>query len=177
MDKWLEALRFENYRLSFTPNPIHAEMLQSHINRLESEPTAGLSTDELDGKLHRLEAMKKDLASVNQLISLREKLHGVSQQLQKEGYFQFSPEDAIETFDGLNAWFEKTKTEQRERQSRNLASLKRFWPQADGARKTRIAELLATYARKRYVWGSLNLRMAAPVKVGRWATRALKQMK
>lgn len=171
IDKWLDALQFENYRLSFKPHLIHAEILESQIREMESLPLDKIAGDDLDAALKRLESLKQDLASTQQLLGLAAQLRNVRDQISEKGIFNYNPEDANEILNDFHAWFEKSKIEQRERQWRNLASLKHFWPQADGARRRRMVELFATYARRRLTWGIGNFKMTIPLRIGRWAGR------
>ncbi len=175
IDKWLDALQFENYRLQFKPNQIHAEILQTQIQQLESQPVAAIASNNLDETLHNLESLKQDLASVQHLIGLAVQLRSLRDQMREKGFLLFSPDDADEVLDGFHAYFEKMKVEQRERQWRNLASLKHFWPKADGPRRRRIVELFATYSRRRFVWGFTNLQIGTPLRIGRWASKMYKR--
>lgn len=175
IDKWLDALVFENYRLQFKPNHIHAEILQSQIRELESQPVARIDGNHLEETLNRLECLKQDLASVHQMIDLAVQLRHIRDQIREKGVLLYSPADADEVLDAFYTWFEKTKIEHRARQWQNIASLKHFWPKADVARRRRIVELFATYSRRRLMWGTLNLRIATPLRIGRWASRMYKK--
>ena len=175
IDKWLEALQFETYRLGFKPNQIHAEILQSQIQILESQPVVEIAGNDLDAKLHQLETLKQDLASVQQLIDLAMQLRNLRDQMRENGFLVYNPDDANQVLDGFHAWFEKKKTEQREMQWRNLAFFRHFWPKADLARRRRMLELLAMYGRRRLIWGTLNFRIGTPLKIGRWASRMYKR--
>ncbi|CAD6591108.1 MAG: hypothetical protein ASARMPREDX12_004923 [Alectoria sarmentosa] len=168
LDKWLDALHFENYRLQFKPNQTHAAILKAQIRELESQPVADIAGNDLVATLHHLKQLKKDLASVQQLIDLAKQLRKLREQMREKGFLLYSQSDADEVLNGFHAWFEKTKIEQRERQWRNLASLRQFWPEADGPRRRRMVELFATYSRRRLMWGTLNLKIGAPLRIGRW---------
>lgn len=174
LDKWLDALYFENYRLQFKPNQTHAAILKAQIRELESQPVADIAGNDLVATLHHLEQLKQDLASVQQLIELAKQLRKLREQMREKGFLLYSQSDADEVLNGFHAWFEKTKIEQRERQWRNLASLRQFWPEADGPRRRRMVELFATYSRRRLMWGTLNLRIGAPLRIGRWVSRMYK---
>lgn len=174
LDKWLDALQFENYRLQFKPNQTHAEILKAQIRELESQPVADIAGNDLVATLHHLEQLKQDLTSVQQLIELAKQLRNLREQMREKGFLSYSPSDADEVLNGFHAWFEKTKIEQRERQWRNLASLRQFWPEADGPRRRRMVELFATYSRRRLMWGTLNLKIGTPLRIGRWASRMYK---
>ena len=175
IDKWLNALQFENYRLQFTPNPIHAKVLQSQIQELESQPVAQIDGNNLQATIQRLENLKQDLASVQQLINLATELRKLRDQMREKGFLLSNPEDTDEVLDGFHVWFEKKKIEQREEQWRNIASFKQFWPKADGPRRRRMVELFATYGRRRLKWGMLNLKIGTPLRIGRWASRISKR--
>ena len=175
IDKWLDALQFENYRLQFKPNQIHAEILQSQIRELESRPVAAVTGNNLDQTLRNLESLKQDLASVQNLIGLAIQLRNFRDRMREEGFLLFSPGDADEVLDGFHAFFEKTKVEQRQRQWQNLASLRQFWPEADGPRRRRIVELFMMYTRRRFMWGLMNLQIGTPLRIGRWASRMYKR--
>lgn len=175
IDKWLDALQFENYRLQFKPNQIHAEILQSQIRELESQPVAGIAGNLLEETFHRLECLKQDLASVQQMIDLAIQLRHLRDEIREKGFLLYSPTDADEVLDGFHAWFEKTKIEQRERQWRNLASFQYYWPKADGVKRRRMVELFVTYSRRRLLWGTMNLKIVTPLKIGRWASRMYKK--
>ncbi len=171
IDKWLDALEFENYRLSFWPSPNHADMLESQILELESQPIADMSGDDLDTMLQRLENLKQDLASARQLIDCALQVRNLREQMRQKGILQINPDEADEALDGFHSFFEKSKIQQRERQWRNLTSLKQFWPHADGTRRRRMANLFATYTRRRLLWGTGNLAFSLPLKIRLWATR------
>ena len=173
IDKWLDALLFENHRLQFTPSPIHSEILQSQIRELESQPVAGFNANHVGDILRRLECLKQDLASIQQMIVLATQLRHLRDQIRENGYLLYSPTGIDRTLDAFHNWFEKTKIEHRKRQRKNFAALKHFWPTADVARRRRIVELFATYGRRRLVWGMFNLQTSTPLRIGRWAIRML----
>ena len=175
VDKWLDALRFEVYRLQFTPNPTHAKILQSQIQELESQPVTEIADNDFGTMFQNLETLKQDVASIEQLIHLAEQLRNLRDQMREKGFLAYSLDDADEVFNGFHAWFEKAKIEQRERQWRNLAYLRHFWPNADGPRRRQMADLFATYSRRRLKWGFMNLRIGTPLKIGRWAIRIIKR--
>lgn len=175
VDKWLDALWFEIYRLQFTPNQTHANILQSQIQELESQPVAEIAGNDFDTMLQNLETLKQDVASIEQLIHLAEQLRNLRDQMREKGFLAYSPNDADDVFNGFHAWFEKTKIEQRERQWRNIAHLRHFWPKADGPRRRQMVELFAKYSRRRLKWGLMNLQIGTPLKIGRWAIRVYKR--
>lgn len=175
VDKWLDALRFEIYRLQFTPNRTHAKILQSQIQELESQPVAEVGGKDLNTTIHNLAALKQDLASVQQLIDLAIQLRNLRDQMREKGFLSYSPTDADEIFNGFHAWFEKAKIEQRERQWRNLAHLRHFWPKVDGPRRRQMVDLFATYSRQRLKWGIMNIQIGTPLKIGRWAIKIYKR--
>lgn len=170
IDKTLSALHFENYRLGFKPNQTHAKILESAIQRLESQPVED-SGDDLDTTLHHLKTLKQDLVSIQEVVVLAIQLHNLRDQIRENGFLLYRPDDAEEVLNEFHAWFEKMKIEQRKRQWRNFASLRHFWPQADWERKRAMVELFATNSRRRLEWGTLNLRIALPLRIGRWASR------
>lgn len=171
LDKWLDALRFEIYRLQFMPNPMHAKILESKIQEFESQPVVEIAGNDFNTALQKLETLKQDFASIQQLIHLAIELRNLRDQMREKGFLMFSPNDADEVLNGFHAWFEKTKMEQRKRQWRNFAHLRHFWPKADGPTRRQMVELFATYGRRRFKWGLMNLQIGAPLKIGRWASR------
>ena len=176
IDRWIHALEFENYRLQFKPNNIHVKILQSEIQVMESMPAAAAIGDgNLDQTLQNLESLKQDLASGEHIIGLAIQLRNFKDQMREKGVLQFNLDAADEILEGIQASFDKRKIEQRQRQWRNLASLRKFWPEADGPRRRRIVELLRTYTRRRFMWGLLNLQMGTPVRLSRWASRMYKR--
>ena len=177
IDKWLDDLEFENYRLSFTPTRLHAQILESRIRLIESLPVTEQVDHDLVRIVKNLETLKRDLASVQELIGLTLQLRDLRDQMLQKGFLQFAPEDGVETFDGFHTWYERKKLEQRRRQRLNFAFLRHFYPMADKARKRRMVDLFATYSRRRFMWGTWNLRFGTPARIGRWASRMCTRMK
>lgn len=175
IDKWLDALQFENYRLQFTPNHIHVKVLQSQIQQLESQPVDEIDGNDLEATLQRLGTLKQDLASVQQLMDLATELRKLRDEMREKGLFLSPPVETDDVLDAMHAFLEVKKYEQRARQWRNLDSLRHLWPKADGPRRRRIAELLTTYSRRRFTWGMLNLKLGTPLRIARWAIRMYKK--
>lgn len=175
IDRWLEALKFENYRLGFMPKLSDAKVLQTEIRELESQPVAEIAgNDDFDARYFSLIVMKQDLASIQQMGELAIRLLNLREQMREKGFLVSSLDEADEIFDGFHAWVEKSKLEQRKRQWQHLRFVRLFWPKADMARRRRIAEMLAVYGRRRFRWGTLHLAIGPPARVGRWASRMLK---
>ena len=65
IDKQIDALKFENLRLSFT-----LTRLESHIRELESRPLDTRTDGDLKAKLRRWDDLKQYLASLRQIIRL-----------------------------------------------------------------------------------------------------------
>ena len=166
IDKWLDALHFENQRLSFRPNPMYVEILEEQIRKLESTPLDVAAGYELDEILQNLQSLKQDLASVKQLLSFAERLQNLRTQMRESGPLQYSPDEAEEVMNGFNAYFQKAKIDQRNRQRQHLASLWQFGPQADAVRRRRIVQLFKTYAKRRLMWGGMNLLLTGPLRLG-----------
>ena len=178
IDKWLEALEFENHRLSFKPNVIQAEILASQIRELESQPVDTMADGDLEARLERLDALKQHLASIRQVVGFARPLYPIAHQLlelaRDRGPANWNPvKEAVEAFDRIIAWHEKTRIEQKEKFARNLVSLRYFWPQADTPRKSRMRDLFITYTWRRFSWGALNLTMTTLSKNARWASRKM----
>ncbi|KAL9126911.1 MAG: hypothetical protein Q9175_007837 [Cornicularia normoerica] len=137
IDKWLDALRFDIYRLGVKPDQLHADTLAVEIDRLERLPVTAMGND-LHARLDDLESAKQDLASIQHLIGLTIHLRNLRDQMRENGFLKYSIADADQVLDGLHAWLEKTKREQRERQWRNLTFFRRFWPEADGSTRRQM---------------------------------------
>ena len=175
VDKWLDALRFENYRLQFRPHPIDAEEIRSQIQALEARPVATIAHGDFDTLLHKLDSLKEDLASVEQTIELLSQIRELRGQIREKGFLEYDVDQAGEVIDNLHFRSEKNKMDQRQRQWRHLASLRRVWPEADAARRKGIVQLLGTYSKRRFVCGATNLRIGTVTRIGRWASRMCKK--
>ena len=169
IDKWLDAMQFEIFRLS--PN---TELLESRIKQLGSMPVTKGSRNNLKEKLHQLECLKQDLQSLRMLEVSTRKLQQVkAQALGGRSLDRGQMVKVREEFDEVTNTFEKTKIEQRERQRQHLASLRQLWPKADYARKRRMVGLFATYAGRRLMIGTANSLLVVPLMIARRAFRGL----
>ena len=184
IDQWLDELQFENYRLSFLPPDFSSLGLQ--IQKYQSQPVSAVGGN-LHIALNRLETLKRDHAFLQQVedyVSQGKRLVPYFTMIfnKDPSHWQQNPilrariDENLEIFDGIVTWFDKSKIAQRERQWRHLRSLKQYWPQADEARKRRIAGLFKTYFGRRLAWGILHSALARPTKVGRWAMRHVKRI-
>ena len=106
IDKQMDALEFENLRLSFTPARI--ALLVTQIGELESRPLDPRTKCDLKAELQRLDDLKQHLASLRQLIRLLQALpEGIDRMLavywaQLRG--RVSPDKgADEVVDGIHA--------------------------------------------------------------------------
>ena len=95
IDKWLDDLEFENYRLSFTPTHLHAQILESRIRLIESLPITEQVDHDLPRIIDNLETLKRDLASVQELISLALKIQQLRDRMLQKGFRQYTKEDWI----------------------------------------------------------------------------------
>ena len=177
IDTWLRSLSFQSYRLTFMPDKYHSGLLLAAIQAFESIPVTEENIDRLRIRLIELEDLKEDLASVQQLVSLAEKIAKIRDQVRDKGFFHFDEDEAEEALHGISDWFEKRRIEQRRQQWMNLLLFRHFWPKADNRRKRRMVEVFATYGRRRLIWGAVRLRVATPVKVAMWATRMYRRLK
>ena len=176
IDKWLDAMAFEIFRLSSKHQPGSTELLESRIKQLETMPVTKGTRNNLKEKLHQLECLKKDLQSLRVLYIFYEKHLQVRAQAREKGSVDRGDTVKMtEVFDKYNDILEKGKTEQRERQWQHLASLRQLWPKADYARKRRMVGLFATYARRRLMIGTENSLLAVPLTIARWMSRAVKK--
>lgn len=175
VDKWLDELRFENYRLQFRPHPIDAEEIRSQIQALEARPVATIAHGDFDTLLHKLDSLKEDLVSVEQTIELLSQIREFRGQIREKGFLAYDVDQAGEVIDNLHFRSEKNKMDQRQRQWRHLASLRRVWPEADAARRKGIVQLLGTYSKRRFLCGATNLRIGTVTRIGRWASRMCKK--
>ena len=173
IDKWLDAIQFEIFRLSPRHHPLSPELLESRIKQLESMPVTEGAGNDLHEKFHQLKCLQEDLQSLRAMRSWLQKVAHLKDRVQEKGLVDCRNE-VVEAFDELDILSEKKKIEQRERQRQHLASLRQLWPNADGARKRRMVELLATYARRRLMTGTVNSLRAVPFKIARWAARGIK---
>lgn len=175
IDEWLKSLKFENYRLEYTPKYTRAKVLEATIRNIESQPIDGAFAKDFGGTLLQLEILKKDLASMHEMNDLVERLHILRDRLREQDFLSFHPESAAQVMEGLQAWFEKKKIEQRKRQRLNVASLGRLWPNADQARKRQMVKLFVTYGRRRFAWGTLNILLSSMLRLGLWTNRRMKR--
>ena len=172
IDKWLDAMQFEIFRLKSTNNPLSTEVLESRIKQLESMPVTKGTRQNLKEKFHQLESLKCDLQSLRVLESSCRKM----QQL-KDSYNKgmLDVKEMAEVLHKLDTSFEKTKIEERERRRQHLASLMQLWPKADVARKRRMVGLFATYAGMSLRIEISNSVVGIPQKIARWAVRGYKR--
>lgn len=177
IDTWLGCLSFQSYRLTFMPDKYHSGLLLATIQAFESMPVTEENIDRLEIRLGQLEDLKEDLASVQQLVSLAEKVAKIRDQMRDKGFLHFDGDEAEEALYGISDWFEKRRIEQRQQQRMDLRMFRHFWPKADTRRKRRMVAVFATYGRRRLMWGAVRLRVATPTKIAMWATRMYRRLK
>ena len=172
IDKWLDAMEFEIFRLSSKHQPGSTELLESRIKQLGTMPVTKETRINLKQKLYQLECLKQDLQSLRVLhISIQKLQQAIAQAREKRSLDRGQEVKVREAFEkGINT-FEKSKVEERERQRQHLASLRQLWPKADYARKRRMVGLFATYARRRLMIGTVNSLLVVPIGAVRWLSR------
>lgn len=177
IDTWLSRLSFQSYRLTFLPDKYHSGLLLATIQAVESMPVTEENIDRLGITLGQLEDLKRDLASVQQLVSLAEKVANIRDQMRDKGFYHFDGDEAEEALYGISNWFEKKRIWQKHQQRVDLRMFRYYWPRADNRRKRQMVQVFATYGRRRLMWGAIRLRVATPVKVAMWATRMYRRLK
>ena len=175
IDIWLESLRFEVYRLGFKPGSKrrnNAWTLRWHIAKLKSQQVDALTGRNLESLVHSAEAVQQDLASLEELGRLRGQFHGDLMEFIRLVLARTAPgPELLKNLDDGRAWFEKTKISQRQRQERHLASLRRFWPNANGLMRIRMLGLFATYGGRRFSWGAKNFQVTRALRAAIWLVR------
>ena len=173
--KWLESLEFEIYRLRFSPGSKlrnNAWTLRWHIAKLGSLQVDALTGTNLESLVHSVDAFQQDLASLEELMRLHAQLDDNLKEFKRLGFpMTAAGPELLKTLDDTRAWFEKTKISQRQRQERHLASLRSFWPNANGSLRMRMLGLFATYGRRRFAWGAKNFQVSRAVMLTSWLVR------
>ena len=177
IDQWLDDVEFEIYRLSFRPSPFHLKVLEAYIQHMESMPVNEEISVNLEATILRLNCLKQDLISLQRLNGYFEHVEKMRQQALEQGLGQWRPYDFEEVCHDFVSRLQVTKHEQRSRQYVHLANLRRFWPEADQARRKRTLGLLKPYIRQRFQWGVFNLQMSTTLKIARWTGRMLKRLR
>lgn len=172
IDKWLDAMQFEIFRLSPQHYAFRTELLESRIKQLESMPVTKEARTDLQQKLHQLKCLKQDLRFYRALEVSYEKMKQLKDQT-RAGFLDRGQE-ACEVFNEIDTSIEKIKMEQRERQRQYLASLRQLWPNADNAKKRQMLKLFAIYSRRRLLIGTENILYAVPFALARWTVRNFK---
>ena len=166
IDKWLEAMEFEIFRLSPEHGLLSTELLELRIKQLESMPVTEVASNDLLERIHQLECLKQDLQSLRTLGAW----HRKAKQLQDENRgINYGPK-GIKLFEEFDTLFEKIRIKQREQQW-HLASLSQLWPHADHARKRQMVKLFVTYNDRRLRVGAVNSLLTVPLRIARWAVR------
>ena len=173
-DKWLEAIKFELFRLSPKHDRFSTGRLESAIKYLESTPvtTKGARID-LHEQIHQLDCLRHDLGVFRAQLDWTRKGKRIQDRARDRGRPMRGPEFR-DAFNGLDASFEKIKMEQRERQWRHFASFGQVWPSAGAANKAQMVKWLAIYSRRRLRIGTANSLRAVPTMILRWWTRGMK---
>ena len=175
VDAWLESLEFEIYRLRFGPGSKlrnNAWMLRRHIAKIGSLQVADLTGMNLESLIHSADVFQQDLASLEELIRLHAQLEDSMKELRRLGFPMTAPgPELLKNLDDTRAWFEKTKISQRQRQERHLASLRLYWPNANGSLRMRMLGLFATYGKRRFAWGAKNLQVSGVMRLTSWLVR------
>ena len=172
-DKWLEAIKFELFRLSPEHNKFSTGYLEWRIKQLESMPVTEGARIDLQDKIHQLECLKQDLGVFRAEMAWTRKMCRVSEKARDKGRPARGYE-IFESFNELDTSFEKVKMEQRERQRQHLASFRQIWPNADAANKAQMVKWLAIYSRRRLRIGTGNSLWIVPNTIFRWWTRGAK---
>ena len=175
IDKWLESLEFEIYRLRFKPGSKlrnNAWMLRWHIAKIGSLQVAALTGTNLESLIHSVDAFQQDLASLEELMRLHAQLEDNMKEFRRLGFpMTAAGPELLKSLDDTRAWFEKTKNDQRQRQQRHFASLRLFWPNANGPLRMRMLGLFATYGRRRFAWGAKNFQVSRAVRLTTWLVK------
>ena len=174
IDKWLESLEFDIYRLRFMPGSklrSNAWTLRWHIAKIGSLQVAAIPGMNLESLIHSVDAFQQDLASLEQLMRLHAQLEENMKEFKRLGFPMTAGPGLLQNLDDTRAWFEKTKVSQRQRQWRHLASLRLFWPNANGPLRMRMLGLFATYGRRRFAWGAKNLQISGAVRLTTWLVK------
>ena len=173
IDKWLDAMEFEMFRLKSTYE-MSTEILESRIKQLESMPVTKGTRNNFKEKNHQLVCLKQDLQSLRVLESSYRKIKQAREQMREKGFHDpgLKVHEIHSKYDTI---FEKMKIEQRERQWQHLASLRQLWPKADDARKRRMVGLFAKYAGMRLGTGITNSLLVIPQKMARWFAKGYKR--
>ena len=171
VDRWLDAMEFEMFRLSPKYDVFSTEFLESRIKQLESMPVTKGANIDLQEKIHQLKCLKQDLRSLRAQFVLAGKLQQLKDQA-REGIYR--PHELYEVWNAIDTSNAKGRMEQRERQRQHLASLRQLWPNADDAKKRQMLKLFAIYSRRRLMIGTQNILYAVPFTVARWGVRFIK---
>lgn len=175
IDKWLQSLEFEIYRLRFKPGSKlrnNAWMLRWHIAMIGSVQVAALTGTNLESLIRRVDAFEHDLASLEELMRLHAQLEDNMKEFRRLGFpMTAAAPELLKNLDDTRAWFEKTKISQRQRQERHLASLRLFWPNANGPLRMRMLGLFARYGSRRFAWGAKNLQISGAVRLTSWLVK------
>ena len=185
---WLDDLQFESHRLSLMPNDVDVAYLSSLIHKLKSRPISTVAHGDLEIALQRLEALEQHHESLSQIMAYHIQLARIHKeltnlfstyrvQLSEDDAFRSLIDDAVCLLDKIAHTFERSKTEQREKQWRLFNSFKYHWPLAFFVRRRHTVSLFNTYAWKRVSWGTLQLKFVLPVKAGRWAGTYLQRLR
>ena len=175
VDAWLESLEFEIFRLRFSPGSKlrnNAWMLRWHIAKIGSLQVSAITGMNLQSLIHSVDVFQQDLASLEELIRLHAQLEDQVKEFRRLGFpTTAAGPELLKNLDETRAWFEKTKISQRQRQERHLASLRLFWPNANGSLRMRMLGLFATYGRRRFAWGAKNLQISGAMRLTSWMIR------
>ena len=174
IDKWLESLEFDIYRLRFMPGSQlrkNAWTLRWHIAKIGSLQVAALPGMNLESLIRSVDAFQQDLDSLEELIRLYAQSEENIKEFKRLGFPMTAGPVWLKNLDDTRAWFEKTKVRQRQRQWQHLASLRLFWPNANGPLRMRMLGLFATYGRRRFAWGAKSLPVIGALRLTTWLVK------